>query len=292
MAFLPTYDEGADARLLSLMNYGQLDYLQGVLQSAGDTYRLATHSIDIEDGVLSYAVPRRAMASGIELIQFQDDGGLVWLAMELRPRDWSWGGMFIAPGRQFYLKGNSICFYAQPAAGSILVYYPRRLSELVLPTDTTNVRTISTIDTGAKTLTLSGDFTNSAGICDLIQAQPQFSQLSIDAEFTGSGTSTLVFTDDLPSGIAVGDYVCIPSTSPVCLAPLEMHGLLAQHVAYVTLQAKGDSKAQATQALRDDTRRRVLSLLEPRPSKPRAIINRNAPGFSGPLGTGWNWRGW
>lgn len=291
LAFLPDYDEGEDARLLNLLNRGQLDYLQGVLQSAGETFRLATHTIPIVDGVLSYAIPRRAMAAGVELLQFQDEGGLVWMATEFRPRDWARRGVFVAPGRQFYLEGNSIKFYAQPSPGSIVVYYPRRLSELVLSTDTA-CRTISAINTSTKTLTLSGIFTSSSGLCDLVQAQPQFSMLSMEASFTGSGAPTLVFADALPDGLAVGDYVCTPSKAPVCLAPLEMHQLLCQHVAYVTLQAKGDQRAGNTLELRNDTKGRVLSLLEPRPTKPRSIVNRNAPGFWGPFGYGWNWRGW
>lgn len=288
-SYLPTYDEGDDTRLLRLLNRGQFDYLTGVLDSADASFRYAQISIPVVSGQLEYAIPERAIASGIEMVEAVDTGGNTWLLTELRPRDWTWPGIWVAPGRQFYLQRNTIVFYAQPPAGSLLLRYPLRLSELVLPTDTTNVRTISTINTGTKTLTLSGNFTNAAGECDLVQANPQFDLLGMDATFTGSGTSTLVFTDDLPDGLAVGDYVCTPKKAPVCLAPLEMHALLAQHIAWQILVAKGDPRAQATAELRDDTKKRVMMLLEPRPSKPRAIKNLNAPGW-GRWGA-YGWRG-
>ncbi len=221
------------------------------------------------------------------MVSAVDAAGNTWLLTELRPRDWTWPGIWVAPGRQFYLERNTLVFYSAPPAGSLLLRYPLRLSELVLPTDTANVRTISTINTGTKTLTLSGTFTNAAGLCDFVQARPQFDLLSMDAAFSGSGTSTLIFTADLPDGLAVGDYVCTPKKSPVCLAPLELHEVLAQHVAWVTLVAKGDPKAQALSDLRDDTKKRVLGLLEPRPSKPRSVINRNAPGWNRFGSYGW-----
>lgn len=288
-AFLPTYDEGESTRLLRLLNRAQLGYLQGVLESADSSYRYASTTVDVSAGVLSYAIPARAIASGIEMVSAVDASGNTWLLTELRPREWTWPGIWVAPGRQFYLQGNNIIFYAEPPSGDLQIRYPLRLSELVLPTDTANVRTISTIDTGTKTLTLSGAFTNSAGICDLVQANPQFTMLSMDAAFTGSGTSTLVFTNALPTGLAVGDYVCIPKKSPVCLAPLEMHELLCQHVAWRVLVAKGDPKANALQELRDDTKRRVLTLLQPRPAKHKAIVSLNSPGW-GRVGS-FGWRG-
>lgn len=288
-AFLPDFDEGDDTRLLRLLNRGQLSYLQGILESADSSFRYAQLTIPVVSGQLEYSIPARAIASGIEMIEAVDSGGNTWLMTELRPRDWTWPGVWVAPGRQFYLQRNTIVFYAAPPAGSLLLRYPLRLSELVLPTDTANVRLVSTINTTTKTLTLSGNFTNASGICDLVQANPQFDLLAMDASFSGSGTSTLVFSDDLPDGLAVGDYVCTPKTSPVCLAPLEMHELLAIHVAYQTLAAKGDPKAQATEALRDDSKKRVQALLEPRPSKPRAIKNLNAPGW-GRWGA-YGWRG-
>lgn len=289
VGFLPTFDEGADARLLSLLNRAQLSYLQGVLESADSSFRYAKTTIAVVGGQLEYEIPARAIASGVEMVEAVDASGNTWLMTELRPRSWAWPGIWVAPGRQFYLEGNRIVFYAQPPAGSIRLRYPLRLSELVLPTDTANVRTISTIDTATKTLTLSGNFTNASGICDLVQANPQFDLLAMDSSFTGSGTSTLVFTGALPTGLAVGDYVCTPKKSPVCLAPLEMHQLLAMHVAWETLTAKGDPKAQALMALRDDEKKRVLLLLAPRPAKTRAIVNRNGPGWN--KWSGYGWRG-
>ncbi len=285
--FLPTFDEGDDTRLLRLLNRSQLSYLAGIIEAADASYRYATYQTPVISGQLTYVIPPRAIANGIEMIEGLDSSGNAWLLTELRPRDWT-GAIWVAPGRQFYLERSSIVFYAEPPAGTLLVRYPLRMSELVLSTDTSAFRTISTLNTSTDTVTLSGTYTNAAGVCDLIQATPPFEMLDMDSPFTGSGTSTLVFTDGLPVGLAVGDYVCQPKKSPVCLAPLEMHELLAMHVAWMTLTAKGDTKAQALESLRDDTKKRVMTLLAPRPAKPRAIKNFSAPGWRGYAG---GWRG-
>lgn len=290
-ATLPTYDEGADARLLRLLNTEQWTYLTQQLERTREEYRTATLSVSVVSGQLTYALPTRAVAAGLKMIQAVDTAGNRWGMWELRPQDWATNGIWTSPCRRFYIYGNFINFYSDPPAGTLLLTYPLRLSELVLSTDTANVRTISTINTGTKTLTLSGTFTNASGICDLVRATPHFDILGMDSAFTGSGTSTLVFTNTLPTGLAVGDYVCTPGKSPVCQAPLELHSLLAQHVAWVTLMAKGDPKAAAAQMLRDDTAKRVLTLLQPRPQRQRSIINYNAPGWVGPWGGWWPYRG-
>lgn len=281
---LPTYAEGADDMLLAFLNDAQLTYVAQQLERTREEYRTTTLDITLSPGVLSYPIPTRAIAAGLKMLQVVDAAGSVWGLWEMRPQDWpASGGVWVSPCRRWYLQGNNIRFYAEPPAGTLRVTYPLRMSELVLPTDTTNVRTISTINTGTKTLTLSGTFTNASGLCDLVKATPHFDILSMDATFTGTGTATLVFADTLPT-LAVGDYVCSPDKSPVCQAPLELHSLLALHVAFVALQAKGDAKASSLAQLRDDTAARVLMLLEPRPSRVRSVINYSAPGFR-------NWRG-
>ena len=278
-AMLPTYDEGASARMLRRFNTEQLTYLTKQLQKVREDYRTATLDITLVASRLTYPIPTRAIAAGLQMLQVVDSAGTSWGLWELRPRDWPAGGTWVSPCRRFYLQGNFITFYAAPPTGTLRVSYPLRLSELVLPTDTANVRTISTINTGTKVLTLSGTFTNAAGLCDLVRATPHFDILGMDSSFTGTGTSTLTFAATLPTGLAVGDYVCIPGKSPVCQAPLELHSLLAQHVAYVTLQAKGDPKAATLEKLRDDTASSVLTLLAPRPERPRSIQNYSAPGW-------------
>lgn len=278
-AQLPSFDEGASAMLLRLLNTEQLTYLAKQLEATREEYRTATLDVTLTAGVLTYPIPTRAIAAGLKMLQVVDSAGNLWGLWELRPQDWPQSGVWPSPCQRFYLQGNFVRFYASPPTGTLRVTYPLRMSELVLSTDTTNVRTISTINTSTKTLTLSGAFTNAAGLADLVRATPHFDILAMDASFTGSGTSTLVFASTLPTGLAVGDYVCIPGKSPVCQAPLELHSLLSQHVAYVTLQAKGDPKAPAMEKLRDSTAANITTLLQPRPQRPRSTINYQAPGF-------------
>lgn len=284
---LPTYQEGATATLLALLNSEQLTYLTKQLEATREEYRTATLDVTLVAGQLEYQLPWRAVTAGLQFLQVVESGGAYWNLWELRPRDLSNYGPVASPCRRFYLKQNTIVFYGQPPTGTLRVWYPLRLSELIEATEGAGTfRTISTLNTSTKTLTLSGVFTNASGLCDLVQARPQFSQLAMDASFTGSGTSTLVFANSLPAGLAVGDYVTQPDVTPVCNAPWELHSLLAQHVAYVAQLMKGDPKAAVTKQLRDDTARDVLALLQPRPDRVRSVVNRQAPGFSR-----WGWGG-
>lgn len=282
-AFLPTYDEGATTYLLALLNDAQLDFLQPLLESTREEFRTAVASQTVTAGRTSYLIPARAIAAGVMMLEAVDSNGNVWLMNELRPQDWPPVGVIQYPNGPFYLEQNSIKFYAQPPTGTLRIRFPRRLSELVVTAASTSYRTISTIDTATKTVTLSGAI--SGGSFDLVQANPQFDTLAVEATATGGGTSTLVFTDTLPTGLAVSDYVCVPGVAPVCLAPLECHALLCQYVAWVTLQAKGDAKAPSLLAVVEATKRRVLEVLQPRPSKSRPVINYAAPGFL-------NWTGY
>jgi len=278
-AFLPDYDEGSDERLLALLNDAQLDYLQPLLESTREEFRTMNLEFPVLPDTLEYELPARSIAAGMMMLEAVDQQGNVWLMVELRPQDWPPVGLIQYPNGPFYVERNVIKFYVQPPQGTLRIRFPVRLSELVLTASASTYRTISTINFNTDTVTLSGAFTNSDGLCDLVASRPLFSVYAMDATFTGSGTSTLVFPDGLPADLAVGDYVCQPDTSPVCVAPLECHSLLAQYVAWVTLQAKGDSKAEALLQVTEQTKRRVLSLLEPRPSKPRPVINYAAPGF-------------
>lgn len=278
-ATLPSFDEGAEANLLRLLNTEQWTYLAKQLESTREEYRTTTLDMTVTAGQRSYALPPRAIAAGLKMLQVVASDGTVWGMWELRPEDFPQGGPWVSPCQRFYLQGNTVRLYADPPAGTLRVTYPLRLSELVLASDSANTRAITVINTSTKTVALAGTFTNAAGLCDIVKGTPHFDILSMEASFTGSGTSTLVFANTLPTGLAVGDYICTPGKSPVCQAPLELHSLLAQHVAYVVLQAKADPRAMALRDLRDNTARDVLALLQPRPQRSRSVVNYAAPGF-------------
>lgn len=279
---LPSYDEGAATTLLALLNAEQLTYLTKQLEATREEYRTATLDITLTASRLTYPVPTRAIASGIVMLQVVDAAGSEWGLHELRPYDFRGNNIWTSPCKRFYLKRNEVVFYAQPPTGTLRVWYPLRFSELVaVDAASANYATISSITVATKTVVVD----HSLGLTsyDFVQANPQFDALALDEAATG--TTTLVFTNELPAALAVGDYVCKPGRAPVCTAPLELHSLLCMHVAHVAQLMKGDPKAGATKQLRDETAKDVLTLLEPRPKRARPIINFAAPGWR-------RWAGW
>ncbi len=285
----PTWDEGLSTTLLRLLNREQLLYLTALLQGARSEYRTSTVSITLSATRTEYQVPARAIASGLKMIQGVDSAGAQHMLYEQPNEDVPWPYSWQSPDGRFFIRGNRITFYQAPTTYSTLtVSFPRRLSELILSTDTTNAKAITALDTSAKTVTVSGSAL-AGSTFDLVQANPQFDLLTADAAGTPSG-SVVTFTDDLPNGLAVGDYICVPQKSPVCLAPYELHSVLVQRVVYVTALAKGDPAAQSHKASLDEMARQAMKLLEPRPEKVRAMKNPNAPGWNA-WGGGWGrWR--
>ncbi len=280
-ATLPTWDEGADARLLRLLNREQGLWLTKLLTSCREEYRTTTLDITVVDGQLRYDIPTRAIASGIKMLQSVNNSD-IWLLTELRPSDIPWlYQQWVSPARQFYLERNQIVFYSQPPTGTLRVFYPMRLGTLVL---VASARTISA--KASTTFTLSS--TIASGTYDFIDANPQFDTLAQDQAVTVSSTTGTI-SAGVPSRVVNGCYMAAAGTTPVCQAPLELHSLLALRVAYVTLQAKGDPQAPALLDQLKSSTDAAMALLEPRPSKPRSIINYNGPGWS--AGRGYGWRG-
>lgn len=284
----PTWDEGADTRLLRVLNREQNLYLTALIKSAREEYRTATLSITLTAGRTEYHIPARAVASGLKMIQAVDSAGSQYMLYQQPAEDVPFPYSWTAPNGQFFIRGNRIVFYTAPTNfSSLTVSFPRRLSELVLLTDTTNARAITAINTSTKAITVAASMSASGLYFDLVQANPQFDLLAADLFDPAWISNTAFFTDALPDGLAVGDYLCVAQKAPVCLAPYELHAVLVQRVAYMTLLAKGDPQAQAAERALDGMAEEAMKLLQPRPEKTRALRNPNAPGM-----TFGGWRGW
>ena len=281
---LPTSDEGADARLIRLLNYEQNLTLAKILKSARKQYRTASLDVTVVANRLSYQIPPRAITSGLQMIQGLDSSGNGWILWELPQGEVPYPSTFFAPTGQWFLKGNNVNFYATPPYATLRFWYPRRLSELVaISASSTNYATISNIDTGTGIVTFSPSLTGNS--FDLVQANPQYDLLAADFTTTGSGT-TRTFSS-LPYNLAVGDYICLPGKTPVCMAPQELHAVLALRVAQKTVTAKGDPQGQVIANDLQEAVRLAQSLLEPRPERVRAMKNPAAPGWYGGDGRWW-----
>jgi len=136
----------------------------------------------------------------------------------------------------FYLEGDYIVLLptlGSSVSGSLEQVVPLRPSELVLET---NVRVVSAVNTGTKTITTSASVPAGWSTNDTFDVHSKYSGAELKCwdkvASTVSGT-TITFTTDIAGtltgeyAIEVGDYVCLAEEAAVPAIPKDMHEILA-----------------------------------------------------------------
>lgn len=280
-------EDAADARLIRLINREQELRLSALLARAKGNYRLATLDYTVTSGT-TYAIPTRAIAAGIRQIEAVDASGNVWMLYEYpddqRSRGWPRNG-------HWHFSGNNLVFYAVPPAGTLRITYYRRMSELV---KVATVGVVTTISVGAVLGTIAVTppvpvFAAGATNYDFVKATPHFDILAMDKSATYSAGVLTFAPSDVPSGLAVGDHICLAGQTAYCQAPLELHPVLAQLAVVKWLESKADPRLGDARDVLRELEASALTLLEPRTENGDDILfNPNAPGWAARR---WNWRG-
>ncbi len=137
----------------------------------------------------------------------------------------------------YRVRGQSLVLLpdANTTAATLRQTYYEQPNEVVA----TGYATVLTINTSTNVVTTvaSHGFTTSS-VLDLVKATEGFESVAIDQTPTAASGSSLTFAS-LPSGLAVGDYVCVARQAPVPQIPSEFHPILAQRVACAWLEAGG-----------------------------------------------------
>ena len=172
----------------------------------------------------------------------------------------------------YWVEGSRV-YFDSDAPSSVRIRYYIRPGKLV---QTSDVATITDIDTSTGVLTVSSvPSTISTGIlCDLIRSRAGFDSLAVDKAVVSTDSTSITFsTSDLPSDLAVGDYIALADQSPVPQIPIEWIPFLGYWTAHSMLETLGDMEA-AAQLLKRMPRmeKNALSLISPRvESKSKAI---------------------
>lgn len=142
----------------------------------------------------------------------------------------------------FYLQNNSIYLHPTPTeAKTLRVYCFIRPSKLVPVSECaaiTNINSKSVSVTIPSTWTASNTF-------DLVKSKGGNEILAMDQTVTVCSGSVITFNDDLPSNLAVGDYVCLSEESCFPFMPTEGQIALIQQVVATCLESIGDPAAAA-----------------------------------------------
>ena len=117
---------------------------------------------------------------------------------------------------------------------------------------------------------------------DLIKAKTPFNHLKISITPTALNTTTKVITfdpADLPSKLAVGDYVNIEEETIVPQIPLDLHVVLAHRVAARCLESQGDSEGlQNANAKLAEMEQNTSALIDNRiEGSPQKVVPKYTP---------------
>jgi hypothetical protein len=273
-------EDAQSAQILRRLNLEQTLFLTTILEKAKGQHRQTTLDITTSASTLRYFLPSRAIAAGIKMLAGVDSAGNQWMLYDYSDETNARFGRWWAQNGHFYIEGNELVFYQSPPAGTLRVTYSRRLSELVLTTSAAVITSISggTIGIAAAPTTGTG-FTAGGAYYDFVKVNPHFDILAMDKSATRSSTTMTFSASDIPSSLAVGDYVALAKQTPVCQAPLELHPLLALRTAYAWSRAKNDPIANVLEGDLKEATAHAATLLEPRIEQEGPLVNRWAPGW-------------
>jgi hypothetical protein len=255
-------------------------YIVPLLMEVREEYLVVTQDITVTADTDEYFIPERAVAGKLRDVTLSDGNGGYKPLTRLEPENIDVITSDSSGVGGYYLQGNKIIL-AGSISGTLRVSYYQRPNRVVA---TTAVGEITAINTSTRVVTVSGTcpatFTTSVSY-DFVKGKPGFDTLGKDFSASAVGASSVTFSSTLPTGLAVGDFICIAQETPIAQVPVELHPLLAQRVAATILHAMGDAKAKVAYELAADMEKRALKMLTPRTEgSNRYVMNR--------YGVGWN----
>lgn len=222
-----------------------------------------------------YQIPSRAIGGRVHAVSWVV-GTLVFPLARIEPADLTNTLNPPTNSYAFYLQGNSIVTLPIITSGVLRVWCYIRPS-LLNSSTSGNCAQVTAI--GPTTVTVSTAAANIATntVVDFTQDQPPFGLLAFDKTCTNATGTTYTFASgDIPSTLAVGDWVCVAGYSPIPQIPEVFHPLLAQRVVVKVLEAQGSlQKLDKAQAKLLEMEKAVGLIINPRDEGNPKVITPN-----------------
>jgi hypothetical protein len=173
----------------------------------------------------------------------------------------------------YWVEGNKL-YFNEGASDSYRIYYYLRPGKMVKVSECAK---ISTITSGSLSCVSVPTAWSTSDRFDLVRAKEGFDTLAqtLTATFVEAGSSKLIFTaTDIPSELAVGDYISLADETCIPQIPVEWRSYLALLTAVQILESLGEFEAAKIAAQRlQRVEKNVLSMIQPRiERKSKAII--------------------
>lgn len=261
--------------------------LQGTIlpfiQSVKNEYYVTNQDQTFTNNVSRYNIPQRAVGTKLRDVCLVDNQGNEVLLNYINPEDLKSSFAYAPYQFGFYPTDYSINIVLGNNLGGgnysyVRMIYFRRPNTLCTTGSAGNAGQVVSFNTVAKTITLNFAPTTwtTSTTFDIINSMPPFQSRVDDAAISQIAGFVLTFVNDLPSGLAVGDWVSEANFSPIPQMPVECHRLLECLTAARVLQYTGDPAFQVMQAMAEGMKKDLNQVLSPRvDGSPRKIPIRN-----------------
>ena len=254
-SFPSSNDLFSSSDLISMFNHQLKVDITPLMLKLNEEYYLQSNDFTITQGG-TYRIPTRAVGAKIRDLQQVDSAGnskeIKRLFEEDRP--------FNKSG--YYMLRNSVELSNDYSNDTLRMKYFARPSELVA---TTACGQITSIDTGNNQVVVSSapsTFATDINI-DFVQDNNPYDLLGMDYSITGVSGTTISFSS-LPDDLAVGDWVCLATESPVPMIPEELHPVLVQSCLVKCLSSKKDKAFEIEMATLAQNKQDAINMLDPR----------------------------
>lgn len=258
-----TFDNEA---LIRFMSEELQNYISPLIMEVRENYFVEKYDQTLVADQSRYEINPRAIGTKLKSMFWLDSNGNPRQKVfqtnidEIININWSDSG---ATPQYFYFIDNYVELLPTPKAGvqgSIRQYYFQRRNRLI---DTSEAGRITQIVGDNITINAVPSGFSDSVTYDLIKGIPGFQNLKINITPTGVSGATFTFaSDDVPSTLAVGDWLCLSGESPIAQIPLDAFPWLAQQGVYVTLLALNDiAGAERAKIKRDELQEQALKLV-------------------------------
>lgn len=279
------------------------EFMTGLVPSVlnvHEDYFVFEESIPIVNGVTRYDIPYRAIGSRLRDIFYKQSSDntslhpLSRVAIDDIPAFFNGTSTGISVAH-YYIEGNQIVLLTVPQSGELLLKYFLRPNQLVLDAEVGVITTLTPSGSNTIiTLSASPSAFTSSDLYDFIQGKPGHRTLDYDVApvSVNNGANQITFlTANLPSGLVVGDHVCLAGESKIPQCPPELHPILAHRVVQRIMEAQGDEQGYTIASSKvAELEKKTFNLIDNRvEGSPIKVTN-----FFSPMRAArrWNRRGW
>ena len=281
-----TFTEGD---LLRFANEEMDTALVPYVMSFHEDYFLFQESIPLQNNIIAYPIPYRAVGNKLRDVSYQDLGGdlseMTRILVEDLPFYQGGGSVATNSGlRVFSIQNNEICLATSDnqfaIQGYLHTFYYIRPNQLV---SEDRACTIQAIDrtTGQITVNSLPSIYSASSLVDFIQNKSPNKCYTIDNALIAIDSVNRIFTFDpanIPARLAIGDYICLAEECIVPQIPIDLHPMLAQRIACRCLESLGDQAGlQAANAKLGEMELKLGTVIDNRvEGAPLKVVNRHS----------------